>query len=848
MKRYKTSSRLLAMLLSLLLVIGLFAYPMPAIASSNGNVIDMSDDDPSTSGEGWTYSNGVYTISDGANVIVVGDNGGSGRRILIEAGATVTVTLSGTSITQTNSNAAPIGLDNNTNLTLVLAEGTDNTLSGANTQASGIQMGLAGQATVTSTLTIEGTGTLHAIGGERWPGIGGRAGGSRTINIMSGTIFAQGGSEGAGIGNGRSTPADSNFVNIYGGEVTANGGGSAAGIGGGFNNLGADNAGIITVYGGLIKAQGGSGGAGIGSGAYNFSGGTLKLSGNGIVFASSISDTGSGNKTSGVLFQGNSGTVYGDVILGNSFEIASGKQLTIPDNTSLTITAENTMTNYGTIQNNGTLAVNLGGAYAGTTPSGQPIRYQIVQDIDTDSCSINPSIPEYVESGDDFTFSVNINEGFSKTADFAVKINGAALNEQDGKYRVTVTEPVAITVEGVEDIVPVIEGVINGATYYTSQSVTVVDTNLQSVTLNGKPVKETFSLQGNTNAEYIISATDEAGNKTEYTVIMKPIASIAASIEGITADNVTSKDQRVIETVKAEIEAVNTEYATEDEKAELNKILDNCDSLLIKIEESTQAGNTEIIDKVENITSDNVKLEDKEDLVAAKEDLENALENFGDNYTEEEKAEIQNKLDQISNALESIEKAETVENIIAALPDAVEPDDTDAEALIHAAKEQYDALTDHEKSLISNELKPKLESLLNNLVDYQIIEGEGSQWTVGDDGSLTITANGPVEKFLGIEVDGKAVDAANYTVKSGSTIITLKPAYLDTLSVGKHTLTVLYTDGETSGVFEVLGNSETTIPETGDNSNVSLWIILMFIAACGFTGTMVYGRKKKYSK
>lgn len=140
------------------------------------------------------------------------------------------------------------------------------------------------------------------------------------------------------------------------------------------------------------------------------------------------------------------------------------------------------------------------------------------------------------------------------------------------------------------------------------------------------------------------------------------------------------------------------------------------------------------------------------------------------------------------------------------------------------------------------------ESLLGDLLDYRIIAGNGSKWTVGNDGSITMTVNGSVEKFMGIEVDGKAVDAASYTVKSGSTIISLKPEYLNTLSVGKHTLTVIYTDGEVSGEFEILKDTETPTPDTGDNNNMALWITLMFIAACGLTGVMAYGRKKKYGK
>ena len=109
------------------------------------------------------------------------------------------------------------------------------------------------------------------------------------------------------------------------------------------------------------------------------------------------------------------------------------------------------------------------------------------------------------------------------------------------------------------------------------------------------------------------------------------------------------------------------------------------------------------------------------------------------NYTEDEKTELENKLEQINKVLESIEKVETVQGAIILLPESVMPDDTAAETLINAVKEQYEALSEHEKSLISEELKAKLESLLDNLLDYQIIEGNGSLWTVGDDGAVSYT-------------------------------------------------------------------------------------------------------------
>lgn len=257
---------------------------------------------------------------------------------------------------------------------------------------------------------------------------------------------------------------------------------------------------------------------------------------------------------------------------------------------------------------------------------------------------------------------------------------------------------------------------------------------------------------------------------------------------------------------------------------------------------------TENTEKVENITVDNVTVEDKDDLIAAKDDLENALENFGGNYTEDEKTELENKLEQINKVLESIEKVETVQGAIILLPESVMPDDTAAETLINAVKEQYEALSEHEKSLISEELKAKLESLLDNLLDYQIIEGNGSLWTVGDDGVIIMIANGSVEKFVGIEVDGKSVDTANYTVKAGSTVITLNSEYLAGLTVGKHTLSVIYTDSQTEGWFEILEKSEPATPDTEDSGNVILWFTMMLVAVCGLVANTAVYRRRKHNR
>lgn len=465
-----------------------------------------------------------------------------------------------------------------------------------------------------------------------------------------------------------------------------------------------------------------------------------------------------------------------------------------------------------------------------------------------------------VEYGKTFTFTVSVEKGYFAGENFAVKADGESLTPNaNGSYTVTVSGNVTITVEGIEQdaVMPVISGVTDGGTYYVTQSVTVTDDHLQSVTLNGVPVTDsTFTLEGNKSETYIIVAIDQAGNKTSCTVTMKPVSTLAQPIEGLTLDNVTSADKADIEAVKAQVAAVDTASATGAEKAALKEITDTCDALLARLEQTSQAGNGEMADKVEGITPDTVKPEDKDDLLAAKEELEEALENFGGNYTQEEKGALEEKLEQIDSALDSIEKAEAAQDVITALPDTVEPDDTDTEALINAAKEQYDALTEHEKSMVSEQMKQKLEVLIADLTDYRVVDGNGGRWTVGSGESLTFTANGAAAKFTDLMVDGVAVDADHYTVRAGSTIVTLKAEYLNALSTGKHTLTILYADGEAIGEFVILAQNtdggdtenETTEngPVTGDGTaSAALWCVFAF---AGVLAVLCYGIKKQYNR
>lgn len=130
-----------------------------------------------------------------------------------------------------------------------------------------------------------------------------------------------------------------------------------------------------------------------------------------------------------------------------------------------------------------------------------------------------------------------------------------------------------------------------------------------------------------------------------------------------------------------------------------------------------------------------------------------------------------------------------------------------------------------------------------------IIEGANGEWQKGSEDALSFTSNAAFADFLKVQVDGKDVDASNYTVKEGSTLVTLNASYLETLSAGKHTLAIVSDTGTAETEFTVLAaegeaadsktandSDKESLPETGDGSMLpiaALSILAMVSAAAG---------------
>lgn len=128
---------------------------------------------------------------------------------------------------------------------------------------------------------------------------------------------------------------------------------------------------------------------------------------------------------------------------------------------------------------------------------------------------------------------------------------------------------------------------------------------------------------------------------------------------------------------------------------------------------------------------------------------------------------------------------------------------------------------------------------------------EGANQTVEQGKEATFKSDADFKDFEKVLVDGKEISSNNYILKEGSTVVILKSDYVKTLDVGKHTINIVSTNGSADAEFEVIkistpDNPNTNSPETGDNSNMILWVILLFISVSGVYALTL--KRKKCSK
>ena len=225
---------------------------------------------------GQTYT-GVFVVTGTSTtnkLVITGDSSTAAKVYLKDLHITV-------------SSGAAVSVSENVDLYI---EGSSVLQSGKN--CAGIQKEDDGQ------LTIDGSGSLEATGGESGAGIGGASGKpGNNITINGGTITASGKAGngwGAGIGGGKGQGGSN--ITIRGGNVKAIPGAEAAGIGGGFKGNGTD----ISIEGGTVYAESGGGNGGtaaIGGGRAGGNGENIQITGGDITLKKAgAADIGIGGK------------------------------------------------------------------------------------------------------------------------------------------------------------------------------------------------------------------------------------------------------------------------------------------------------------------------------------------------------------------------------------------------------------------------------------------------------------------------------------------------------------------------------------------------------------------------
>ena len=94
---------------------------------------------------------------------------------------------------------------------------------------------------------------------------------------------------------------------------------------------------------------------------------------------------------------------------------------------------------------------------------------------------------------------------------------------------------------------------------------------------------------------------------------------------------------------------------------------------------------------------------------------------------------------------------------------------------------------------------------------YSIKSGDNQKIQVNSEIEITFTVDGDIALFEGLYLNGIEIDEDNYTVKSGSVIITLKANYVKELPIGNKEYYVKFKDGECVVNLEVF-QKETPTP------------------------------------
>lgn len=383
-----------------------------------------------------------------------------------------------------------------------------------------------------------------------------------------------------------------------------------------------------------------------------------------------------------------------------------------------------------------------------------------------------------------------------------------------------------------DNIAPVISGVENGKIYCGAQTVTVNEKYIDSVTVNGKEItlnNNQFTLPAEGTQKIV--ATDKAGNvSAEITVTVK---------DGHTDENKDHKCDICGENVgvqedknkdhKCDICGEEVTTCKDDDK---NHKCDICGATL-----SEHAGGT--VTCTEKAVCE----------YCHKPYGEPKGHNYKETVVQPTKFTLGGTQHKCDNCGDEFWVDFTTKDNYS---QTVMPNGETVHRYCHHHGSEAETNVDIENPVVSVFMKDPSGTLKRMEDDgikiYTITKG-AEQTVPSNAEKIVFRSDAPFEKFDQVMINGLVLDKKYYSVKKGSTIVTLNEDFAKEIPTGMHLFGIISKDGVAITTFTVddktAVDNDTNSPQTGDNSHMALWIALLFVSGAVVIGTTGYGKKKR---
>lgn len=112
---------------------------------------------------------------------------------------------------------------------------------------------------------------------------------------------------------------------------------------------------------------------------------------------------------------------------------------------------------------------------------------------------------------------------------------------------------------------------------------------------------------------------------------------------------------------------------------------------------------------------------------------------------------------------------------------------------------------------------------MSNFRKFNIIFGDAGIWEPGTAEPYRVIADADYTTFKELRIDGKKVNSIYYTVSKGSTIVDIKPEFMDKLSNNTHVITLKFADGSVSTDVTIASNDHKDIQPV----EINVWVYVL---------------------